>query len=252
MTLTDAAGEITSDDLTVSVKNVAPAVDAGKYPVTKPGDTVQFAGSFKDPGAADTHVITWDFGDGTGAEGTLTPAHTYMAAGTYVVKLTVMDDDGGTGEDTAPVTVTSSSLVSMAKFEITYVKLNFREHVCGDKIVVLGTLKLDLANGNGADISEDVIVTVGPLTETIIMYKKGNKNTWWEYLRPQHAPGAIQYMTINWKNGDFEIRLDTDDFDDFANPVAISVQIGDDYGEQTVKMKEQNWYWLYNGQHWPD
>lgn len=46
----------------------------------------------------------WDFGDGSSAT-TPTASHTYVAAGTYSVKLTVTDNDGGSGVQTRSVTV---------------------------------------------------------------------------------------------------------------------------------------------------
>ena len=42
----------------------------------------------------------WNFGDGDHREHGATPNHTYAAAGTYPVQLTVTDDDGATGTTT--------------------------------------------------------------------------------------------------------------------------------------------------------
>ncbi|MDQ6740201.1 MAG: PKD domain-containing protein [Actinomycetota bacterium] len=50
----------------------------------------------------------WDYGDQTTGTGA-TAAHTYAAAGTYSVTLTVTDNQGGTGVMSAPVTVAAAT-----------------------------------------------------------------------------------------------------------------------------------------------
>ncbi len=90
----------------VTVYNVAPTVIAGPDQTVNEGDIVSFSGSFTDPGWLDTHIISWNFGDGSApATGTLTPTHAYGHSGVYTVTLTVTDDDGGVSSDALIVTV---------------------------------------------------------------------------------------------------------------------------------------------------
>jgi PKD repeat protein len=76
------------------------------------GRNVTFSGAGSDPGA-DAVMFTWSFGDGASATsshtgpGTFsdTQTHSFPAAGSYTVQLTVSDDDGGAGHDQITVIV---------------------------------------------------------------------------------------------------------------------------------------------------
>ncbi|HEX6200023.1 MAG TPA: PKD domain-containing protein [Thermoanaerobaculia bacterium] len=108
--VTDAGALSDTDTATVTVENVAPAVDA---PAVSPepsdeGQGVTATAAFQDPAAADTFTCTVDYGDGSGpaagtaAGGTCTgPAHVYADDGPYTVTVTVTDDDGGSGQNDA-------------------------------------------------------------------------------------------------------------------------------------------------------
>jgi PKD repeat protein len=112
---TDDGAMSGSDSMTVIGTNVAPTahVSVGQSTVTVAQQSVAFSGSFTDPGVLDTHRVTWNFGDGTsstanygpGGSANFSAAHAYTAAGTYTVRLTVTDDDGGAGLATATVLV---------------------------------------------------------------------------------------------------------------------------------------------------
>ena len=95
-----------TDWASVTVHNVAPIAVAGPDQTVDEGDAATFPGSFTDPaGNCDTHIIVWDFGDGTTSSGSLSPDHVYGDDGVYVASLTVTDDDGGVNTDTATITV---------------------------------------------------------------------------------------------------------------------------------------------------
>ncbi len=96
----------------------APTANAGAVLTATAGSAVSPSGaSFGDPDPHDTHRCTWDWGDGS-ANNVLDPcapgtagavSHTYAAAGSYTVRLTVADGDGQTATDTTTVQVTGDT-----------------------------------------------------------------------------------------------------------------------------------------------
>jgi len=96
-----------TDKTKVIVENVAPSVNAGPDQFIEEGSPVNFDGIVSDLGD-DSYVVEWDFGDGSGTSGSLTPSHVYSDNGVYTVTLTAFDDDGGTNTDTLIVTVNNA------------------------------------------------------------------------------------------------------------------------------------------------
>jgi MYXO-CTERM domain-containing protein len=109
LTVTDDKGATGSDVAAITVTgsaNQAPVANAGGTYSGAPGQEITFDGSAShDP---DGSIVSWawDFGDGSSGTG-VAPKHTYAAAGTFLVRLTVTDDKGATAEDPAIVTITA-------------------------------------------------------------------------------------------------------------------------------------------------
>ncbi|UCE73713.1 MAG: FG-GAP repeat protein [Methanomassiliicoccales archaeon] len=107
LTVTDNNGGTGNKHVQVIVKNVPPVADAGDHYYGIVGIPVTIQGSHFDPGCLDTHTYYWDMdGDGIYDDGTgTTLSWTWYVAGTYHVRLIVIDDDGGYDYDTALVTI---------------------------------------------------------------------------------------------------------------------------------------------------
>ena len=133
----------------------------------------------------------------------------------------------------------------MADFVVTHARIDFKNKPNDDKARVQGSLELDLVFGNSVDVSEEVVVTVGPLSETLLMAEKGKKGDTWEYKRPKGGTGAVKRMTIDWKNGRFDIHLDKADLSGATNPLLIGLRIGDDVGSVSLSLTEKKHHWDY-------
>ncbi|MFC1977957.1 PKD domain-containing protein [Chloroflexota bacterium] len=91
--------------ITVEPVNDPPVADTGGPYSGNEGSPVSFNGTAYDVDG-DTLQYSWDFGDNTTpVSGTLTPSHTYVNDGDYIVTLTVDDSEGGTTANSTTVTV---------------------------------------------------------------------------------------------------------------------------------------------------
>ena len=113
------SGTTSTKSAPINVMNVPPTAKITGFSgssalVLTTQEDVNFSGTFSDPGTADSHTAIWTFGDGVtsstttiaaGGPTTLSATHSYSAAGTYTVKLTVTDEDGAVGGATTQVIV---------------------------------------------------------------------------------------------------------------------------------------------------
>ncbi|MFB6722400.1 S8 family serine peptidase [Kribbella sp. NPDC056345] len=114
VTVTDDDGGTSSASFPVVVSNVAPVVtiDPAQVKTITEGSTLAAKASFVDPGSADTHTASIDWGFGAPTAGsllgtTVTGSRAYGDNGSFTVGVKVTDDDGGSGTATFPVQVTN-------------------------------------------------------------------------------------------------------------------------------------------------
>src|SRR5207245_5617415 len=103
------------------------------------GQTVNFLGTFTDPGVLDTHTATIAWGDNSTSTGTVTElngsgsvvgTHVYADNGSYTITLSVRDKDNATGTRTATATINNVPPKVTACADPTVVKnMAFTLHV---------------------------------------------------------------------------------------------------------------------------
>ncbi|UCE73791.1 MAG: PKD domain-containing protein [Methanomassiliicoccales archaeon] len=102
----DNSGATAQDNVIITVHNTYPKADTGIELHVAEDILVSFdaSGSIDTPSDQSALIYVWEFGDGSMGIGK-TATHTYTAAGSYPVILSVTDDDGVIDQDTMAVSV---------------------------------------------------------------------------------------------------------------------------------------------------
>jgi PKD repeat protein len=106
LTVTDSAGAIDSVSQVVSVAATVNQAPTASFTFACTDLACNFDGASSSDPDGSIAGYAWNFGDGATATG-MTATHTYAAAGTYSVTLTVTDDLGATGSANQSVSVTA-------------------------------------------------------------------------------------------------------------------------------------------------
>ncbi len=141
LTVTDDNGAVDITTMNVPINNAAPVASitsvTGESDPILPNDNVTFVGTGTDKGSTDTMTFGWVFGDGgTGSDASV--VHAYTASGTYTVRFTVTDNDGGSTTATTTVTVATTTAVTEDAQDLvieapttSFDKAKDQEHITG-------------------------------------------------------------------------------------------------------------------------
>lgn len=117
MRVTDAFGNVADAVTTLVVRNVAPILLLNLPEEVRAGEPIELAASADDV-TSDILTYDWDFGDGSEPILATTGLviHTFAASGSYVLKVTVRDDDGAITTTTTQVDVVETPLPATFDF----------------------------------------------------------------------------------------------------------------------------------------
>ena len=183
LTVTDNDGSSNTSTQSVTVTEPDPGNTLPTASFTN--SCTDLACSFDGSGSTDSDgsiaSYAWNFGDGSTASGA-TANHTYAAAGTYSVQLTVTDNMGGTNSSSQSVTVTAGDN--------------------GDNVLTNGVAKTGLSAGTGEQIAYTMDVPAGATDLSFVM--SGGTGDADLYVKFGSAATTSSYDCRPYKSGNAE------------------------------------------------
>jgi PKD repeat protein len=216
LTVTDKDGGTTNQTTQIKVDNVAPTASITIPNTTlNQGESLNLGVNYSDPGTKDTHIITWNFDDGSNPL-TLTPSssatqpniqpHTFTKAGNNNVTVTITDNDGATTTKAIQIAVTNiaptittldiptninegqSVTLTATASDPGNDTLTYNWYLNNATIPITGQtinyafadngiypVKLDVIDSNGAITTQSVNVTVNNIAPAIVAIVKPDK-----------------------------------------------------------------------------
>lgn len=190
LTVTDNAGATNSSSQPVQV--VAPPVNVkpvASFTSDVNGLTANLTSTSTD---SDGEIVSyeWNFGDGqTGTEASV--AHKYAAAGSYTVRLTVTDDDGGSTSVTKSVTVSAPAAGNVAPIAA------FTSAANGLAVAFDGTGSTDTDGTVSAYLWDFGDGTTDPVTTSSASHSYATAGTYAVKLTVTDNAGAMNSVTKN-------------------------------------------------------
>jgi PKD repeat protein len=178
---------------------------------------------------------TWDFGDGSPAGSGVSTAHTYNAAGTYQVQLTVTDNKGATGTTTKAVTVAAANQPPSASFTASASNLT---------VALDGSASSD-PDGNLVSYSWDFGDGTSPGTGATTSHTYAVGGTYTVTLRVTDNRGATAETSREITVSPAQVGLIAQD--DFARTVASGFGTADIGGPWSVTAAAGTSYSVSNG-----
>ncbi|WP_310572109.1 M12 family metallopeptidase [Gemmatimonas sp.] len=198
VTVTDDDGGQGSDQVTVTVANVIPVVDAGSDGTVVSGSNFTLTGGFTDVGVIDypwNWTVNWGFGSNATGSTNVQGAGVFSAttqscsAGTYSVNVSVKDKDNGTGSDLMTLVV---SYLAVA-IDITPTKSPNPINMGKGGLVTVAILSTPTFNAANADPSK---ITLGNETGTDTPVAKQNKGTYHAKYEDSNGDGRTDLIVM--------------------------------------------------------